>query len=110
MGRTGFGWLGIGSSGGLWCAQFEFHKESRLLFDKLNDYKLVPLSKQVFLMNMKVKLVHIFQSIFKFILILSSHLHLGLPSSLITTGFPTKTDDIKIIVVNSVLPDCIIMS
>jgi hypothetical protein len=43
MGRIGFGWLRIGSSGG-------FHKESRLLFDKLSDYQLfkeypVPWSK-----------------------------------------------------------------
>jgi hypothetical protein len=34
MGRTGFRWLKIGSSGG------RFYKESRLLFDKLSDYQL----------------------------------------------------------------------
>jgi hypothetical protein len=33
MGRTGFGWLRIGSGGG-------FHKEARLFYDKLNDYHL----------------------------------------------------------------------
>jgi hypothetical protein len=32
MGRTGFSWLRIGSSGG-------FNKESGLLFDKLSDYQ-----------------------------------------------------------------------
>jgi hypothetical protein len=33
MGQTGFGWLRIGSSGGLlwtWQWTFEFHKESRI--------------------------------------------------------------------------------
>jgi hypothetical protein len=38
MGRTGFGWLRIGSSGGGGFFEhgnenFGFHKESRLLFD-----------------------------------------------------------------------------
>jgi hypothetical protein len=43
MGRTGFGWLRIGSSGGLlWTRLWTcwFHKESRLLCDKLSDYQL----------------------------------------------------------------------
>jgi hypothetical protein len=43
MGRTGFDWLRMGLSGGLlWERQwtFKFHKESRLLFDNLNDYRL----------------------------------------------------------------------
>jgi hypothetical protein len=42
MGRTGFGWLRIGSVGELlwaWLWTFRFHKE-RILFDKLNNYKL----------------------------------------------------------------------
>jgi hypothetical protein len=39
MGRTGFGWLRIGSNGEL-LRTFGFHKESRLLFDKLSDYQL----------------------------------------------------------------------
>jgi hypothetical protein len=44
MGRTGFGWLRLGSSGGL-------HKENRILLDKLSDYQLLkeypaPWSKQ----------------------------------------------------------------
>jgi hypothetical protein len=41
MGRTGFGWLRIGSSGGVlwtWWWTFGFHKENKL-FDKLSDYR-----------------------------------------------------------------------
>jgi hypothetical protein len=43
--RTGFGWLRIGSSGGGgFCKHGNksstFHKESRLLFDKLSDYQI----------------------------------------------------------------------
>jgi hypothetical protein len=44
MGRAGFGRLRIGSSGGIsWTRwrTFEFHKESRLFFDKLSDYQLL---------------------------------------------------------------------
>jgi hypothetical protein len=43
MGRTGFSWLRVWSSGGLlwaWYWTFGFHKENRLLFDKLRDYQL----------------------------------------------------------------------
>jgi hypothetical protein len=43
MSRTGFGRLRIGSSGGLLWTRwwtFWFHKESRLLFEKLSDYQL----------------------------------------------------------------------
>jgi hypothetical protein len=43
MGRTGFGWLRIGSSGGfLWTRWWilGFHKESRIFFDKLSNYEL----------------------------------------------------------------------
>jgi hypothetical protein len=42
MGRTGLGWLRIGSSGGL-CEHGDepsVHKESRVLFDKLSNYQL----------------------------------------------------------------------
>jgi hypothetical protein len=43
MRRTGFSWLGIGSSGGLLWTRwwtFGFHKESRILFDRLSDNQL----------------------------------------------------------------------
>jgi len=43
MGRTGFCWLSIGSGGGIFTARkgtFGFHKENRLLFDKLSNYQL----------------------------------------------------------------------
>jgi hypothetical protein len=39
MGRPGFGWLSIASSGGLFDQVFVFHKERRVLFDKLSDYQ-----------------------------------------------------------------------
>jgi hypothetical protein len=41
MGRTGFIWLRIGSSGRLLWTRwwtFGFHKESWIFFDKLSDY------------------------------------------------------------------------
>jgi hypothetical protein len=43
MGRTGFGWLKTGSGGGLlwiWQWNYGIHKENRLFFDKLIDYRL----------------------------------------------------------------------
>jgi hypothetical protein len=43
MGRTVFTWLRLGSGGGLLWTRwwiFGFHKESRLLFDKLSDNQL----------------------------------------------------------------------
>jgi hypothetical protein len=43
VGRTRFGWLRIGSNGGLLWTRwwtFAFHKERRIFFDKLSDYQL----------------------------------------------------------------------
>jgi hypothetical protein len=48
MGRTGFGWFGIGSDGRLLWTQrwtFGFHKESRIFFDKLTISSSAPWNK-----------------------------------------------------------------